>query len=174
MARLFRHHSELTDGVGRCSVPAWSGGCPAGFCDEDAYGKHEGRTPSYDGYVPALACYRHGGPKENQAKKETSETVHVVFDGPPGPVAGRFVELETPEGVGLSRGKWVDRGDGMWALELELAVAPAVEAARREGAEAMREAAAEQASDFIFNEEAVAAIRALPLPAGRSEDDAEG
>ncbi len=61
MAQLYKHHKELTDGVGKCSVPAWSGGCPAGFCDEDAFGV---KTPNsnYSGYVPALACVKHGGP----------------------------------------------------------------------------------------------------------------
>jgi len=64
----------LTDGVGRCSVPMWSGGCPAGFCDEPAYGPPErdkhGRSSYGDfvagrwvnHYVPGLACPMHGGP----------------------------------------------------------------------------------------------------------------
>ncbi len=39
MARLSKHHTELTDGVGRCSVPMWILGVPAGFCDEPAYGE---------------------------------------------------------------------------------------------------------------------------------------
>ncbi len=79
MSKLSKHHEELTDGKGKCSVPMWCGGLPAGFCDEDAFGKPlpaEGgywRDPytrewkrwdgKYDGYVPGLACPRHGGPK---------------------------------------------------------------------------------------------------------------
>jgi hypothetical protein len=41
----------------------WMDGCPAGFCDEPAYGEptKEGRE-QYSGYVPFLACPRHGGP----------------------------------------------------------------------------------------------------------------
>ena len=71
-----KHHKELNEnGVGKCSVPMWSGGCPAGFCDEPAYGEPtpcrrfsvNGRwvreDGSYAGYVPALACPSHGGPK---------------------------------------------------------------------------------------------------------------
>lgn len=45
--------------------------------------------------------------------------INVVFDGPPGPVAGRFVEVETDDGNGIGIGEWVDRGDGMWSLRIE-------------------------------------------------------
>lgn len=77
MASTSKHHHELTNGVGKCSVPMWMGGCPAGFCDEPAYGppvpskqfrdawtgewkRFDGR---YNGYVPGLACVAHGGPE---------------------------------------------------------------------------------------------------------------
>jgi len=36
MARIQKHHKELTNGVGKCSVPMWRGGLPAGFCDQPA------------------------------------------------------------------------------------------------------------------------------------------
>lgn len=73
-----QEHDDAAAGVmGRCSVPMWMHGCPAGHCDEKAYGKpppsrmvwhasqqrmvrEDGR---YDGYVPGLACPMHGGPK---------------------------------------------------------------------------------------------------------------
>lgn len=78
MSQILDHHRELNDkGVGKCSVPMWCGGAPAGFCDEPAYGKPLPRdyvtdsfgnkrylTPGYDGYVPGLACRGHGGPKK--------------------------------------------------------------------------------------------------------------
>ena len=38
MASTSKHHHELTNGVGKCSVPMWMGGFPAGFCDKPAYG----------------------------------------------------------------------------------------------------------------------------------------
>ena len=74
--RLSSHHETLDEfGEGKCSVPMWSGVCPAGFCDRPAYGvRPEGRTHRrwdgyeyrddgrYAGYVPALACPMHGGP----------------------------------------------------------------------------------------------------------------
>ena len=63
-------HKNLTNGKGKCSVPMWSGGCPAGFCDEPAYGPEEKGQTRYEGYVPFLACYHHGGPKEPQKREE--------------------------------------------------------------------------------------------------------
>lgn len=49
--------------------------------------------------------------------------LHVVFDGPPGPVSGRFVEVEIPKGNGVwlsaHAGEWVERRDGYWALVLK-------------------------------------------------------
>lgn len=80
MASTQKHHHELTDGIGKCSVPMWQGGVPAGFCDKPAFGKYidgprysrephirfemQGRRMDgkYDGYVPGLACKAHGGP----------------------------------------------------------------------------------------------------------------
>lgn len=78
MSSTSKYHHELTNGEGKCSVPMWMNGCPAGFCDKPAYGE---RPPcgtywnhaagerqrfdlKYDGYVPGLACEGHGGPKK--------------------------------------------------------------------------------------------------------------
>jgi hypothetical protein len=62
--------------MGKCSVPMWMGGGPAGFCDQPAFGErsdapthrrwdgYEWRDDGrYPGYVPALACPQHGGPQ---------------------------------------------------------------------------------------------------------------
>ena len=68
MAICCDHHKELdSNGEGKCSVPMWAGGCPAGFCDCPAYGEPtpEGRL-IYDGYVPFLACPAHGGPTKKE------------------------------------------------------------------------------------------------------------
>lgn len=79
MSRTNKHHHELNEeGVGKCSVPMWCGGLPAGFCDKPAYGKPiESKTfrdvftgelqrvdGKYNGYVPGLACSAHGGPHD--------------------------------------------------------------------------------------------------------------
>lgn len=41
---------------------------------------------------------------------------HVVFDGPPGPEAGRFVEVEDANGRSFNAGEWIERPDGYWEL----------------------------------------------------------
>jgi len=55
--------------------------------------------------------------------------VHIVFDGPPGPNAGRFIEVETPDGRSVSFGEWHERADGYWELRIlaALSAAPAKE-----------------------------------------------
>lgn len=44
--------------------------------------------------------------------------INVVFDGPPGPEGGRFVEVVTDDGKSLRIGEWVERPDGTWALRI--------------------------------------------------------
>lgn len=45
-------------------------------------------------------------------------TIDIVFDGPPGPEAGRFVEVEDACGRSFRTGEWVERPDGYWVLRL--------------------------------------------------------
>ena len=45
------------------------------------------------------------------------ETIDIVFDGPPGPESGRFVEVER-DGKSIRLGEWVQRRDGLWALRI--------------------------------------------------------
>ncbi len=44
--------------------------------------------------------------------------IDIVFDGPPGPEAGRFVEVENPMRASISVGEWIERDDGYWVLRL--------------------------------------------------------
>ena len=44
--------------------------------------------------------------------------IDIVFDGPPGPVTGRFVEVENERGASIRVGEWVERDDGYWALRI--------------------------------------------------------
>ena len=46
--------------------------------------------------------------------------IDVVFDGPPGPYSGRFVEVEDENGHGIQIGSWIHRADGFWALRIPL------------------------------------------------------
>lgn len=44
--------------------------------------------------------------------------IDVLFDGPPGPESGRFVEVNDPEGKSINAGDWIQREDGLWALRI--------------------------------------------------------
>jgi hypothetical protein len=44
--------------------------------------------------------------------------VEIVFDGPPGPESGRFVEVEDEGGHSIRVGEWIQRGNGFWALRI--------------------------------------------------------
>lgn len=48
--------------------------------------------------------------------------VEVVFDGPPGPEGGRFVEVEDGQGRSICFGTWAQRTDGCWVLRFEIPV----------------------------------------------------
>ena len=49
-----------------------------------------------------------------------TKTVDIVFDGPPGPTCGRFVEVEDTTSASIRVGRWVERDDGYWVLRLEI------------------------------------------------------
>lgn len=107
MASTLRWHHELTDGVGKCSVPMWSGsGCEAGFCDKAAYGERPASAQfrdawtgemkrwdnKYNGHVPGLACVGHGGPK--MPLHQGDPCIHCKIphdDVPVGPCRGASV-----------------------------------------------------------------------------------
>ncbi len=44
--------------------------------------------------------------------------INIVFDGPPGPLSPRFVEVERDDGRGIAVGEWTKRGGGCWALRI--------------------------------------------------------
>jgi len=58
------------------------------------------------------------------AAKERTMAIRIIFDGPPGPDAGQFVEVETDTGESISIGEWIDRKDGYWALRIAKLPAP--------------------------------------------------
>lgn len=47
-----------------------------------------------------------------------SQAINIIFDGPPGPEAGRFIEVETDDGKSVNAGEWIERDDGTWALRI--------------------------------------------------------
>jgi len=44
----------------------------------------------------------------------------IVFDGPPGPEAGRFIEVEQEDGSSVKAGQWEKRENGQWVLHLRV------------------------------------------------------
>ena len=44
--------------------------------------------------------------------------INIIFDGPPGPTPGRFLEVETDDGKSINIGEWIEREDGLWALRI--------------------------------------------------------
>ena len=46
------------------------------------------------------------------------EPVDIVFDGPPAPESGRFIEVEDHTGKSIKFGEWVKRDDGYWVLRI--------------------------------------------------------
>ncbi len=51
---------------------------------------------------------------EPKAGREAGK-LYIVFDGPPGPESGRFVEVEDPTGASIRLGEWIQEGD-YWNL----------------------------------------------------------
>lgn len=67
MSECSQYHLTVDKfGFGKCSVPMWSMGLPAGFCDREAYGEPAKTYTHWSShsnpYVPGLACPGHGGP----------------------------------------------------------------------------------------------------------------
>jgi hypothetical protein len=46
--------------------------------------------------------------------------IDIVFDGPPGPNSGRFVEVEDEAGRSVDVGDWIESDDGYWALRIQI------------------------------------------------------
>lgn len=43
----------------------------------------------------------------------------VVFDGPPGPTAGRFIDVHNADDKSINAGTWRERPDGLWELRID-------------------------------------------------------
>jgi hypothetical protein len=58
-----------------------------------------------------------------EAEAALPTRLHIVFDGPPGPEGGRFVEVETADGRSQKAGEWHKRADGYWELRIDALLA---------------------------------------------------
>ncbi len=57
--------------------------------------------------------------QEKKMNKELRKEIDIVFDGPPGPEGGRFVEVED-DSKSVSIGRWIRRDDGYWVLRISV------------------------------------------------------
>ena len=66
------------------------------------------------------------GEYQPRSPRRAAEAVDIslVFDGPPGPEAGCFVEAETADGCSMGIGEWRERDDGLWALDIKAVIPP--------------------------------------------------
>lgn len=55
---------------------------------------------------------------DKDSEVRTYLPINIIFDGPPAPESGRFVEVEDDNGHGLHVGEWIERLDGLWALRI--------------------------------------------------------
>lgn len=44
--------------------------------------------------------------------------IDIVFDGPPAPESGRFIEVHDEKGASIRVGEWVELDGGLWALRI--------------------------------------------------------
>ena len=130
--------------AGFCDEPAYGVRPPTRFRTRwDGYESADDGGPVV--HAGGLSCPKHGGPKVPPAVVEAQKVremvdafkpladaanavmakikaepfIDVVFDGPPGPESGRFVECEDETGRSINAGEWIDRGNGLWALRIK-------------------------------------------------------
>jgi len=108
-------------------LAAWESGGIIAECELDA-----------DKLRAALAALPEVMGEPQPGPAEGREFIDVVFDAPPGPESGRFVEVEDPAGRSIRVGEWIDRGNGLWALRIPRE-APRAEAGDRERLDCSRE-----------------------------------
>lgn len=46
------------------------------------------------------------------------DEIRIIFDGPPGAKAGRFVEVHDMDDKSIGIGEWHERDDGLWELRI--------------------------------------------------------
>jgi hypothetical protein len=57
---------------------------------------------------------------DNNGRWRSPQHIDVVFDAPPGPQGGRFIEVEDATGRSICAGEWFKRLDGNWALRISI------------------------------------------------------
>ncbi len=57
---------------------------------------------------------------EIKALRRQNAPINIIFDDPPGPQGGRFIEVERDDGTSIRIGEWIQREDGKWALRISV------------------------------------------------------
>jgi len=96
----------------------------------------------------------------------TDGFVDVVFDAPPGPTSGRFIEVENDKGFSINLGEWVHRPDGYWALRIHSDPAP------RSNDLVPGEPATPKAMSVLADTGKIASEQAAPVPGGSAHTPA--
>lgn len=85
------------------------------------------KLESMDGNDPIRCSRMHFGDWADRLaaiRQPQEQTIDIVFDGPPSPPSGRFVEVESPPGKSIRFGEWLNRG-GLWVLRFKAFFHPA-------------------------------------------------
>lgn len=79
-----------------------------------------GRAPDEVGAISVQAVGEYRAAGAGRWARPIISTVDIVFDGPPGPLSGRFVEVDRLDGTSIGVGQWIDKPQGWSALRLRV------------------------------------------------------
>ena len=48
----------------------------------------------------------------------SDQEINIIFNGPPGPMPIRFIEIEDADGNSINVGEWARREDDYWSLRI--------------------------------------------------------
>lgn len=107
--------------------------------------------------MPLEALFRPRGICDPMSQQDDnaapSAHIDIVFDGPPGPTAGRFIEVEDAAGKSIRFGKWLQRSDGYWVFRIASPESAQV-AARKIAAEKL-ERVADAALEVVYHRDVI-------------------
>jgi len=88
-----------------------------GICGDGAAILKDGVMQPIEDVIAALNAAELSQPSPGAA-------LNIIFNGPPGPEGGRFIEVETDDGHSVRAGEWSQRPDGHWRLRITTALQP--------------------------------------------------
>jgi len=114
-ARFDEHYVEEVRGRRPISVVATM--CPV--CVKIA----DGKTPILLDWAKRRGLMRESAqgerPHEEPVRAPGREYIDILFDGPPAPTSGHFIEVEDPDGRSIKAGEWIEPTDDFyWRLRI--------------------------------------------------------